>query len=438
MKKILLSFVLITLVAAGAIKASSAFFSDTETSTGNILQAGMLDLLIDNTSYYNGVLNEATSWLPDNLDSTHFFFNFNDLKPDDWGEDTISLHVNDNEAWACMNVNMTSNDENVANEPELVDGDLADTDSLFDGELAEKVNILFWIDDGDNVLETNEALPEKVLASGNLKDVMNGETWTLADSQVNHFGQVGDGLSPQSTYYVGKVWCFGNLSLAPVTQDGDGDVLTPTGSDTNGGILCDGAELNNATQTDVVNADLQFEVVQHRNNSQFLCGSDTRIICEVAAPDSFTENHQGLRKDGGPILADRQNPNSMKVVNTTGLPSDAGFPAGSFFSLGFDAGNIVAVFNTPFYNQPGPDIKVWETTGGTYPDEKVKVEISNNILGPWFNLGTVTRDGTVDMGAIGQAKYIRLTDDSNKALFPNDADGYDVDAVQALCKKKTI
>ena len=42
--------VAIALVASGTV----AFFSDTESSTGNVFAAGSLDLLIDNESYYNG------------------------------------------------------------------------------------------------------------------------------------------------------------------------------------------------------------------------------------------------------------------------------------------------------------------------------------------------------------------------------------------------
>lgn len=46
MQKILLSLVTITLVAAVAIGATRAYFSDTETSTGNSFTAGKLDLVL--------------------------------------------------------------------------------------------------------------------------------------------------------------------------------------------------------------------------------------------------------------------------------------------------------------------------------------------------------------------------------------------------------
>jgi len=55
-KKIILSLSVIGIVAAIAIGGTVAFFSDTETSAGNILVAGSLDLKVDHTRQtYNGV-----------------------------------------------------------------------------------------------------------------------------------------------------------------------------------------------------------------------------------------------------------------------------------------------------------------------------------------------------------------------------------------------
>src|SRR3989344_313162 len=80
MRRLIQSAILISFVVFATLRITSAFFSDTETSEGNILAAGAIDLLIDNESYYNGVFNPDTSWEPDDLDPTHLFFNFNDLK----------------------------------------------------------------------------------------------------------------------------------------------------------------------------------------------------------------------------------------------------------------------------------------------------------------------------------------------------------------------
>src|SRR6185503_21218722 len=105
-----------TIVAAGALIAGAtfAFFSDSETSTGNTFVAGSLDLKVDNSCYYNKLADGqpncpaivddpetesvdestfVTSWTQTDLGPTHKFFYFTDVKPGDFGEDTISLHV---------------------------------------------------------------------------------------------------------------------------------------------------------------------------------------------------------------------------------------------------------------------------------------------------------------------------------------------------------
>lgn len=439
MKKILISIIFISIVGAGAIRATTAFFSDTETSANNILQAGIIDLLVDNTSYYNGELNEGTTWEQDNLDETHLFFNFDDLKPDDWGEDTISLHVNDNESWACMNVTMTANDDNGLTEPEQVDGDI--TDGEDQGELAQNLNFVFWVDDGDNVLEDNEE-QSNILKTGNASEIMDGTSWTLADSTINKFGEnLGRGLLPDTTYYIGKAWCFGTLGLAPVPQ---GLGVNPT---VNPGITCDGSLLDNTTQSDIVNADVQFEVVQHRNNPDFSCAPPVVISCEtedVQYANSFSNVAQGTRKNLSPVLPARSNAGAATGgPQTTGTAYDANTTETNFFSLGFTGGNAVWGFAQPFYqNATGPDLQTFEVTGGSvsspYPDEGIKVEVATTPVGPWVATTPATglRDAGFEM-PITSAQYVKITEASNIAPFEATADGYDLDAIQTFCRAET-
>lgn len=144
----------------------------------------------------------------------------------------------------------------------------------------------------------------------------------------------------------------------------------------------------------------------------------------------YLDNNQGTRKDGSAVLADRTDPNkALGAAQTSGNPSDTVIP-GSFFSLGFDNGSVVLTFDGTIINGDGNDVQVFETTGGTYPEEKVKVEAWNGS--GWTDLGTVTRDGAVDLGSLTHTSAIRLTEQSNKALFEATADGYDLDAVKAL------
>lgn len=283
MKKILLSLSMIAVVAVVGVGATGAFFSDSETSTGNTFTAGAIDLGVDNESYYNGRPNPGTSWElnydmdlcttpnpaydpekdqdsegPDDQPTRPcMFFNFDDLKPGDWGEDTISLHVNNNDSYLCADVTLTSNNDNGITEPE---GDAGDTtDGSGNGELQQFVKFVWWADDGDNVLETNETPIHSNVPLGT-------GTVALADSDQNIWSGSGP-LPGGSTRYVGKAWCFGTLVLNPV-QAGLG--VDPT---VDGGISCNGANVNNLTQTDSMTADIGFRAVQARNNSGFQCQS---------------------------------------------------------------------------------------------------------------------------------------------------------------------
>ena len=259
-------------VGALGIGATSAIFSDSEASTGNTFTAGAVDLTVDNESYYNGQLNASTTWLePADLDDgngpadgAYLFFNFDDVKPGDYGEDTISLHVNNNDSWLCVDVTLTSDDDNGLTEPEADDGD--NTSGVGEGELADAIDFIWWADDGDNVYESDEVL----LPAGPLGNLAVGETATvpLADSNVNIWD--GDGpLAGDSVRYIGKGWCLGVLTPDPVTQD---NATTSGPLERGEGFTCDGAPVDNVTQTDSMSADIVFYAEQARHNDQFVCG----------------------------------------------------------------------------------------------------------------------------------------------------------------------
>ena len=291
MKKILLSVSVIAVVAAVVIGVTTAFFSDTETSTGNTFTAGSLDLTIDNTCYYNGMAcinghwggdakNEpcACTWALSNLDGK-VFFNFSDLKPGDTEEDTISLHINDNPAWACAEITLTTNDDMSCTEPELKDDTTCvEGGTLWDGELAQNLEFIWWADDGDNVLEVGEDVH---VVNGNLDYLANSEQFpwfgpaadnkillTLSDSTHNFFkpGTI-EPLAAKTEYYIGKAFCFGDLTPEPLAYVQGKDKTPLQGT----GIKCDGKLVTNATQSDKFTGDIMFYVEQYRNNPNFKC-----------------------------------------------------------------------------------------------------------------------------------------------------------------------
>lgn len=273
MNKILLSVATLGVLGVMVVGGTTAIFSDTEVSTGNTFTAGAIDLQIDNESYYNGVFNEGTSWLQKNLEKGDLFFNFQDLKPGDWGEDTISLHVNNNDSFLCADVTLTSNQDNGSTEPELKD-EVPYTAG--EGELADNVHFIWWADDGDNVLENDEQL----LPSGTLGDLGIGETATvaLADANQNIWNEENDGgpLPGDSTRYIGKAWCFGNLNEEESTYEQDGYGAGHQNGPDVRPIACDGSQENNLTQTDGMTADISFRAVQSRHNEQFICKPETQ------------------------------------------------------------------------------------------------------------------------------------------------------------------
>ncbi len=274
MKRIVLSLALILATGSALVfGGTKAFFSDVETSTANTFTAGAIDLTVDNESYYNGVLNASTTWEARDL-TIEKFFDFPDLKPDDYGEDTISLHVDNNDAYLCANVTLTSNDDNTQTEPEAI----VDANQLATGELASLVNFIWWADDGDNVFESDE----NIISQGPIGALGVGGSITipLADSENNIWTGEGGPVPGNETHYIGKAWCFGNIGTDPVEQDESGELMSPAGDNNDnsdegepedGGFTCDGSFLGNESQTDSLTADVIFNAVQARHNEDFLC-----------------------------------------------------------------------------------------------------------------------------------------------------------------------
>ena len=436
MVRVILSIASILVVASVVAGGTSAFFGDNESARGNTFAAGEIDLKIDNESYYNGVLNDGTSWALADLNDgqgpgpngEYFFFNFLDLKPNDEGEDTISLHIDTNPAWACMEVAVRDFHDNGCNEPEATDGDITCGDD--EGELQEHINFVWWADDGDNVLEDDENVfygPQ----------TLAGLTLSIPLSDSAGDGLFGsDPLSPDETYYIGKAWCFGDLTLDPVPS---GQGVDPT---VDSGIECDGTELDNLTQTDSVVGDVSFTAYQAFNDTEFECFEDTRPACEVTEvyANEIVSADQGTRKNGSAVALDRSDPaKALGAPQSLGTPYDNPVVSGSFFALGFpsvsaNAEIILAFNNGVVVNGPGMDLKLWEVTGGSnYPDELVDVYVGNMPAGPWTQIGDdVTRDAELELGGVTEARYVRIVDVSNIGDFNEFADGYDLDAVEAL------
>ncbi len=250
-RRILFSLTMIAFAGAVVAGATGAFFSDTETSSGNTFTAGAIDLTIDSTATYNGNAWATSTWTMKNLVPTSDkFFNFSDVKPGDSGTNVISLHVSNNDAYACLDITNLHNDGNGLTEPE--DEVDADADGAGEGELAQNLDFFAWADiDGDGVFEPASSeikLFTQASGIGQASDVLNGKTYTIADSLTVP-------MASNTTQYIGLQWCAGDMTV---------DLGTGT-------TTCSGLLMGNESQTDSVTADISFRVEQSRNNSSFVC-----------------------------------------------------------------------------------------------------------------------------------------------------------------------
>ncbi len=303
--KILLSGAAIFAAVALIIGATFAFFSDTETSEGNTFTAGALDLKVDSEAHYNNMvcvedgltwqaepgafLNGVPpdhypqpgdpcvgTWTQTDLSEENTFFSLTDVKPGDEGENTISLHVTNNDAWGRFTVTNVDNLDNSCTEPETEAESLCANDNV--GELGQSITFDGWLDQGSvagfqcnnpqatptvgpcsadplegNNIQNDTSL-EQLFWNGvsvdqasegpfNLSDVLSAAytagSCTDATGDTDYgvcHGLASDGrMVGSATYYFGLAW---NI---PDT-------------------------VGNEAQTDSIEADMVFDVEQHRNN----------------------------------------------------------------------------------------------------------------------------------------------------------------------------
>lgn len=338
MKRILVS--LGTVVFLGALVASGtgAFFSDEETSTGNTFTAGALDLQVDSAAHYNGLIcfdgieaTAGTEWIPEatvvwdavdmryeltgadvaaavaaynlanpaanpeagdecggtwsmtDLGPSNVFFDFDDIKPGDTGENTVSLHVLNNDAFVCAAIHNIEDNDNSLTEPEAEDGDTTGGDG--EGELAEELNFMVWEDDGDNVFEDGE----DELTTGPASELGTGVVYDLYTPATGP-------LTGASTTYLGVQWCFGTFTSG----------------------VCSGTSTTNVTQTDSFTADVTFYAEQARNNGDFTCpdidefeGDDEEPVPTIAWVES------GQTGGDASIVEDEDAPTGDDVLELT-------------------------------------------------------------------------------------------------------------------------
>ncbi len=300
---LILSVIALGVIGALVGGATVAFYGDVERSTGNTFTAGGVELRVDSVSHYNNMIctevdDDIYQWQPeenfkilqdhypvpgspcdgtweetDLEEGVHKFFNFLDLKPGDFGEDTISLHVYDNPAWGQFVIDNIVDEDVTCTDPEqeAEEGDCAPSNT---GEIDEYLSFTGWVDQGEvSGFQCGEAGPDNAMCEDDLtegdnvyQDYEGPQFWS--DELVGDLGpfelapvfataydvfncEVIDGnteyeachgfaedgrMVPSVTYYFGIAW---DLPLL---------------------------ETGNDAQTDTFQADMTFQVEQHRNN----------------------------------------------------------------------------------------------------------------------------------------------------------------------------
>ena len=219
-----------------------------------------IDLKIDSEATYNGAPVPSATWeLKDLVPGSDHFFNFNDIKPGDYGENTISLHVKKSDAWLCLDFDNLSGSDSEINEPES----LADQ-SLDDGELADVLEFFAWVDDGDNIFELGER-PLFGTTTQTASIVLDDTTYSIGDAKTGSSSSVGE------SKYIGIFWCAGNLSVNLNTAE----------------ISCDGSSIGNEAQTDIMTVDVSIRAEPAKENPGFMCTGRG----EGCTPGYFKQEH---------------------------------------------------------------------------------------------------------------------------------------------------
>lgn len=245
MKKIITGLSVLAAVAALGIGATVAFFNDTETSTGNVLTAGSVDLRVDSFgASRNGVAVPNSFWFPAVDLTNEKFFEFGDVKPGDSFGRNLSLHVDSNPAWVCLLARNVADDGNGLTDPEHEAND--PNDGAGEGELAENLHMLAWRDkNADNKHNADEPF-----LVDSFFDVFTELAKPIHDSTT------GAPLDPAIP-----------TELLQMDLCGGAHVVNPV----NGAVSCDGNGMGNEAQGDSLKADLVIYGEQSRNNPNFRC-----------------------------------------------------------------------------------------------------------------------------------------------------------------------
>lgn len=225
-----------------ALVAVGAFMVRGE-EPGITFATGGINLRIDSAGWYNGAMIPSATWGMKNLvPGVDKFFNFDDIKPGDYGCEVISLHVNA-PAYMCLDFKNLQQNENGMNEPESL------VDTTPGPDLADNTEFFGWMDDGDGKYEPPNEKPIFGTSTKAASYIFASTTYAIADARGNR-------CEINSKRYVGMCWCAGTLTV----------------NQTTGKFSCDGTKLGNIAQTDSFSVDVSMRAQLAPEMPKFQCG----------------------------------------------------------------------------------------------------------------------------------------------------------------------
>ncbi len=295
MRRALFSVMAVSLVALLAGAGGLAYMTDTETSEGNTIEAGTLDLKVDveSTASY---ADDPIEFPEKDLDSPpQLFFNWKDVKPGDSGEATISLHSKTNDAYITMKVGNIESTEESVTEPEKE----AETgDRWATGELAQHLYLRIWSDMGQ------EGFGDDLEGNNEYDETYEEMLWQgYADKLPEKF----DGwMMGCENYYIGFSW---EVDL----------------------------KVGNEIQTDKVTFDIQFEVSQKRHQSTNPFPHTEQLYLADSRPEDGTDL---FKVD---LVDNPDNPDNAELTHLYTLPADKGYNQTDAIACTTDGENIYVI-----------------------------------------------------------------------------------------------
>lgn len=386
LKRAVLALALFALVASAGFLGTRAFFSDTETSAGNVFAAGSLNLKIG--------INAVDSQWPDvdpRENNNQQLFSIDGLMPGQQGNGQFRLLSEGADAWACVSADITGNPENTRLSQEESSGDTSDeADS---GELKNYMEIAIWeangLSNANGKVGPNE---EETLQVMSLEEFANGDFYTLQDSSATG----GDNpLVSGDEYQHEFAYCFGEFE-----RDGSGDPVINGDNQ----LVCDGESASNVAQTDGVEMLLSFYAEQKDGNDDFVCsslnGTSTPVVtvgADLAAYSQPTACNVEVDDDGGvgpdTIAGGLALANPGDVVCVADGTYDENVTITEDITLAGDgADNTSTIDGNVTINADGATVQGFVITGRMNVDGS-NVTISDNKFTGGTTLGVVTQAG---------------------------------------------